>query len=159
MQEAPRAIIKLITFKQHLDEIFDKPLKFRWISKNSNAWKGTFETQQEITFLVKMEKYLSDWFRPPEYSWQVSFDVFNRTDDKFGLTGKGESLAVFSTVISMMKEWIKKEKPNMIDFSAKEASRKKLYLSFTERIAPKLGYKLLDAEDTPAGLILILKRK
>ena len=61
------------------------------------------------------------------------------------LTGGGNAIKVFSTVITIMKEYIAKNQPEVIEFSAKEPSRVKLYnrlLGGFKQDYEGLGYNL-----------------
>lgn len=135
----------MITFKQYITEVFNKPLKYKWEIKNSSEWGGDFTTDKGTEVMLDMDHSLG---RGESYDyWEVQFEA----NDSFALTGRGESIAVFSTVFAMMKEWIKKEKPKMITFNAKEQNRQRLYTTFIKKFAGPLGYKLKDTASGPEG--------
>lgn len=75
--------------------------------------------------------------------WEV---VFYR-NGRVGITGEGDAMRVFATVISAIKDFIKKQDPYGIAFSAAKkssqdsSSRSKLYARMAKKFASSVGYK------------------
>lgn len=58
-----------------------------------------------------------------------------------GITDTGNAIIVFATIYDIVKDFVKKLNPLGIEFSAKEASRIKLYNRFARKLASQ-GYDL-----------------
>lgn len=107
-----------------LTELFDKV--------DASNWKWTYTTFNYATasFIVGTVKYefIADGDTEPGL-WELTFRAVTRADDYgFGLTKTGNSQKVMSTVISIINDFLnnKKYKVEVITFSAKEDSRKKI---------------------------------
>jgi hypothetical protein len=82
--------------------------------------------------------------------WELSFNIdFKYMRDKldrsvdsaFKISGTGDQFRVFATVQDIVKDFITKNKPNAIEFSATELSRRRLYSTFIanfEKSQPEL---------------------
>lgn len=129
----------------YLQEVFDsKPAPIKWITISKRKWVGKFEIGDipyrlffageqgtwELTFSIDKEGKLS-----PELKDKV------KGTKNFGIVGTGNQGKVFSTVLAALKELIKKVNPSVIQFSADEISRMKLYNRMVKKFAPSLGYK------------------
>ena len=69
-------------------------------------------------------------------SWQVLFTGQSSSGfDTTLATGQGDELQVFSTVIKIMKKFVKESKPLSIIFSAKTGSRSNLYDRMIKKFA------------------------
>jgi uncharacterized protein (DUF2267 family) len=84
------------------------------------------------------------------------------------VTGEGDAQRIFATVIGMIKEFVKKEKPDELNFAAHKpdwmtelphdhpkrskemTSREKLYKRLVKRYAGQMGYKYTTATDNSA---------
>lgn len=68
-----------------------------------------------------------------------------KRDLKFGITNTGNSIKVFSTVLTIIEKYMNKEKPEFFFFTAEEKSRQKLYDRLSKRInSSSTDYKLYD---------------
>ena len=145
----------MIRFQKHHDaltEAFNRPYKF----SKQKLYKGYFvyrfftSDRSEVDVLFK-ENEISD----EESYWVVNFERDGRQDQ----TGEGDAMRIFATVIEILKDFTKKEKPQEIGFSAEKpasritlphdhpnrskemGSREKLYKKLVQRYAGRMGYK------------------
>jgi hypothetical protein len=123
--------------KQLVTETFDQPYKSQW------------ETSEygDVDLLTKLPDgtNLSIMFNhEDDDEWQVEFYRNNSQ----ALTGQGDAHRIFATVITAIKKFVKKHKPQLVRFSASREvepgqssqSRAKLYDRIVERYAHAWGY-------------------
>ena len=151
---------KLSTHVYRLDEAFDKPYKFRKqeLYKGYIVYRFIADDKSEIDVLFK-ENEISD----DESSWTVSFERGGKTT----ATGEGDAMRIFATVIEVLKDFTKKEKPQEVGFGAWKSSsqlnlpaghpktkelgsREKLYKKLVQRYAGRMGYKYTTKTDDMA---------
>lgn len=70
--------------------------------------------------------------------WEIIFDRNGSVD----ITNKGQAFKILATVVKITKDFINKEKPKYLIFSAKEQSRVRLYDRFAKGLS-MFGYKIL----------------
>lgn len=160
----------MIKFKQYIEEAFDKPYPFQ-LKRRGHDYitnvKLPDDTELEV-FFSGMEHLDDD----SETQWEIMFTrtlgpYRGTTSDR---TGQGDQMRVFATVIAAIKEFIKKENPKYMDFSAAKEnqtlarkdktvlqSREKLYARFVK----KYFRKDYDIEQTTSrsGTVWYLERK
>jgi hypothetical protein len=105
---------------------------YKWIYKTNDQWKATFIVEDIEYYIL----FATDEDSP--LYWDVVFDVTNpvQSVDAFAPTGTGNAFIVFSTIISIVGEFAtSKDKLFGFKFTAKEASRQKLY---DRVIAPRI---------------------
>jgi len=155
-----------------LQEIFDKPEKIDWKSKTKTNWTGRF-TIDGITYQFDAGDDYFDLEDPKtgEYTDYLGYDVsfsivrwdesqtgkFKSKDVKYGVTGTGNQIKVFSTVVNALRELIKKQKPHFLSFSADGASRQKLYDQMVKVLSSKFGYKKSKKSSGSGGYTLYRK--
>ena len=144
-----------------LEEAFDKPYRFR----KQKLYDGYFvyrfitDDKSEVDVLFKEDEISDD-----ESVWRVSFERNMRQD----VTGEGDAMRIFATVIEILKDFTKKEKPQEMVFSAEKpasrltlphghperskemGSREKLYKRLVQRYAGRMGYKYTTQSDYSA---------
>ena len=145
-------MLKLSSHFNELTEAFDKPYKFRKqeLYKGYIVYRFIADDKSEIDVLFK-ENEISD----DESTWTVTFERGGRTT----ATGEGDAMRIFATVIDVLKDFTKKEKPQELVFSAEKpawqlelpkghpkkseelGSREKLYKRMVKRYAGSMGYK------------------
>jgi hypothetical protein len=64
--------------------------------------------------------------------------------DNYELTGQGDEMAVFSTVVNAIKRYLQGYQPKIIVFSGKGEGRGGLYQRMINRLAGQFGYKQFD---------------
>ena len=159
----------MISFNEYLNEAFDKPYKFKKhvLYKGNVVYRFIADDKSEIDVLFK-ENEISD----DESSWTVSFERGGRQDQ----TGEGDAMRIFATVIEVVKDFTKKEKPQELVFSAEKpawrahlhhkdpkrskdmGSREKLYKKLVQRYAGRLGYKYTTQSDYTATDFRLVKK-
>lgn len=115
-------------------EIFDNILSY---DKNNYGF-NIGDIYYRVFFKLNGKKYSFRF-----YQYKNKNDMINDFDGRDDITGTGNQLKVFSTVIEILKDFIKKENPYEIYFSAKEPSRKKLYSHILKKSNIE-GYKIED---------------
>ena len=117
----------VIKFKQFIAEAFDKPYRYR-MHKDQYGWTARFETDNDepVDVHIKDDEDSGDW------------DIDFYRNGSLDVTGEGDAMRIFATVMEVIKEFIAKEKPERFQFSAvkadveynkgdKTGSREKLY--------------------------------
>jgi len=137
----------MIDFFQ-IRESFNRPYKFtkQKIMKGRFVYRFVPDDKTEVDVIFK-EDEISD----SESVWNVSFERNMRQD----MTGEGDSMRIFATVINIIRDFSKSEKPQEMSFSAVKpdwfeiemgdkpnvtSSREKLYKRMVKRFAPSMGY-------------------
>ena len=149
-------MLRMSTHFDELVEAFDKPYKYRLRKKHDTFWIGDFDLPDGGDIVVYFEGL--EW-SDTEKSWAVKFQRSNpsRPHASLDVTGEGDAMRIFATVIEIIKEFTKKEKPMELGFSAhkpewmvntadkkdstKASSREKLYQKLIKRYASTMGYK------------------
>lgn len=140
------------TFKNFLNELFTKPSKFtKKVDKKNNEpisyyYKSTINGKELIVGVLRINE------KDYKNSWELYFSV----DDDTDITGEGDELDIFSTVLSIIEDFIKTEKPDIIEFSVdpNEETRVSLYDRMVKRFSLKVGYRA--KEET--GLYTLIKK-
>lgn len=126
----------------NVNEAFNQPYPLKWEKSHFGDWDA----------LAKLEDgtYLSIMFNN-EYkkNWMVEFYRNNSQE----VTGGGDAHRIFATVLTAIKQFIIKKKPNSLFFSSVKSddptgSRTKLYDRLVQRYATELGYSVQRTEHT-----------
>lgn len=134
-----------------VEEVFNKPLAYEWKSRAKAYWRGQFILPSKEEIRVVIEKQISG-------EWEVEFyRQSHKRDVTTEITGSGDPIPVFSTVIAMIKEWIHSVKPKLFFFSAKEKSRVRLYRKLLERLLT--GYRVDQVDKSDGTAVFTLERK
>ena len=153
------------TFRTFLAELTNRPYPFTWTYDSNETKAAMFTTepkggQRPVRFIVDFQ-----WepFTPMDVRAGVSSDVPREilAEDgiwvfSFRLAGEytppgktswdivssdGQEIPVMSTVVAILQDMVKKKKPGLIGFTAKEPSRMKLYQRFVQQASRYLpGY-------------------
>ena len=104
----------MLKFSKHsiqLDEAFNKPYRFRK--------KELFKGYIVYNFIPDDGSDIDVFFKENEISDDESvwFMTFERNLE-MGVTGQGDAMRIFATVIDVLKDFTKKEKPQEVAFSA-----------------------------------------
>lgn len=120
-----------------LQELFDKSAEIKNIKKDKYLWIADF-TVNDKTY------EFSAAFHADEEDWGIEFYFEDTKENKIksGITGTGDELLIFSTVLKIIDKFIKEKNYPNISFSAEEPSRKKLYDRMIKILSSKYGYKL-----------------
>ena len=133
----------MLTFKQYLNEVLNNSYKWEFDGENSgdDGFMYKFTTDSGLQYQVYMVSQGQGW----KLSFNIDFNYLRNlgksVDDAFKLSGTGDQFRVFATVQDIIKDFITKKKPNVIEFTAAEDSRRRLYSTFTanfEKSQPEL---------------------
>lgn len=127
-------------FINYINELFDKPVKWIIVRNMKDDFQAYFQTDtyKRYVFDAMLESGL-------EEIWNIQFAMKNPNDphERFwDITGSGDEIKVFATVVDIFKAFVAHYKPQVFYFAAKEPSRQKLYDRFAKIIQSKLNYKL-----------------
>lgn len=135
------------SFSQYIAEAFDKPYKYDLEKEDEETYYGYFRTQDGSVIQVMFygEEHPKHRF---SYEWNIEF----QRNGSQQLTGQGDAMRIFATVIKVIEDFLKQESPKYASFSAlkeiedqdmgraEKLSREKLYSRLVKRFASKLGY-------------------
>ncbi len=146
-----------------LTEAFDKPYKFtkRELFKGYIVYRFFTDDKSDVDVLFK-ENEISD----DETVWYVTFE----RKGEMSVTGEGDAMRIFATVIDIIKDFTKKEKPQELAFSAdkpawavdagkgQKRSREKLYKKLVQRYAGRMGYKYSSTSSSSATEFSLVRK-
>lgn len=122
--------------EQEITESFDRPYKLKWERGMHGDWDaGTILDDGGHLVIMFNNEY--------KKSWMVEFW---RNSDQ-GITNEGDALRIFATVLTAIKQFIQKKKPQSLFFSSikkddPKGSRTKLYDRLIQRYIGDLGYTI-----------------
>jgi len=168
-------VLKLMSHVGQLEEAFNRPYKYNLRKTQSNFYVGKFDLPDKGDITVFFEGH--EW-SDTEASWSVKFQRTHpsRPHGSLDITGEGDAMRIFATVIEIIKEFLKKEKPMELNFSAHKpdwmtelpynhpkrkkdlTSREKLYKKLLQRYAGKMGYKYTTQTDKTATDFRLVKK-
>jgi len=127
-----------------LKEAFDQPYPIKWEPSEYGDVDALARLPDGTNLHIMFEKVTP-------YEWNVSFYRNNSQE----VTGEGDAQRVFATVLNAIQEFIKKEQPVNIAFSASKdvepgqnsESRASLYDRMVQRYARAWGYRALRADN------------
>jgi len=139
------------SFNQYITELFEKP--YPWKKKKEDDIEAVYQSATSSKDIIKVV-FSKGWLRGID---NVLFSVAGTTDT----TGGGDAFKIMSTVLDIIKDYVKNNDPEGIKFMANKdelfgqdskeiQSREKLYNKMIERFAKKAGYKV-DADKHKYG--------
>jgi len=136
----------MLTFKQYLNEVLNNPYKWEFEAENSSNdyFMYKFTTKLGVPYRVKLYSQDQYW----ELSFNIDFNYLRKLDKSvdtaFKISGTGDQFRIFATIQDIIKDFITKKNPNVIQFDAFDAdepSRRRLYSTFIanfEKSQPEL---------------------
>jgi hypothetical protein len=129
-------------------EAFDQPYPLRW-EKGDHGDVDALATLSDGTYLSIM--FNNQQGDEGEEVVQVEFYRNNSQE----VTGEGDAMRVFATVLTAIQQYIKKYKPARLSFSARKEveqdqnseSRSKLYDRMVQRYSKSWGYRAFRADN------------
>lgn len=119
-----------------LNELFNKTLQYKWFGPDmAEFWIGS-------------NKYVTAFEDNGDGVKEVAFAMIDK-DGEFHdeITGDGNAIAIFGTVFEIIHAYIQKSPAvTTLVFTAKEASRKKLYARFVKNLV-KQGWTANESGD------------
>jgi len=139
----------MTTFKQFLAELADRNTDFEITSSR--------DTHFDAEAIVGDRKILFSAGEIENKIWGVSFSELKDTtgdgdyEADYGATGSGNEFEVLSLVTSIMKEFLKRNDPDEIRFSAAKEGKSNVRAKIYRRLADRLlkGYKREEDDDGP----------
>jgi hypothetical protein len=157
-----KPMIRFIAHEDEINESFNRPYPYKGgKTARSDYWVYSFTTIDKSDIYVKFEEH--SW-SDEESAWSVKFS----RGGKYVLTGEGDAMRIFATVLAILKDFMKKVKPQELNFSAEKpdwmldvfdgkpdkgrklSSREKLYKKMIQRYAGPMGYKYTTQTDRSA---------
>ena len=127
-------------FKTQINELFDRPAQWRLVLYDDDLWvyvANINDKKLQVNFQLSNDDI-----------WVVTFSI----DGDLAITGEGDEIKIFSTVLDVMKDFIQREVPQDLYFTAAKTpesnnSRIKLYTRLIKRFARDHGYRLVRTDD------------
>lgn len=109
-------------FKEWLQitEIFNDPFPIKWSRSRQKDWIGKFMVEDKPYIITMING-------GTEMPWEVKFELIQNKKPTQEITGTGDAMQVFSTVLSGIQQWLKSENPDSFVLSAAEPNRQQLY--------------------------------
>jgi len=123
-------------------EVFDRPAKWEVIEDNDYGYI--------VKFTIGNETYEFVAEQEDEDMYMIDFFLMSNKNPTTKITNTGNSLQVFATVVNIFRKFITLKKPSVIEFSAKESSRVKLYDRMAQ-LLNKAGFSSVDAPPSSDG--------
>jgi len=141
-----------------LVEIFDKQFKIKW-EKNEGVTKAFIDIFGNNVIVIFTESFFEDDSNEDDPL------LTNRCRIVFFVNGKidqtninKDQFLIFSAVYQAIKQMVYKDNYDEIVFEAEGSSRIKLYKTFIDRYASKLGYKLKSDRKLMNNTIFMLEK-
>lgn len=133
-----------LTEYSNLNELLNQPVEWRWTRKTDSLWSAKFEVNEDIfdVFLYKHSERTD-----------LTFSSQNHSE---GISGQGDQFKIFSTVGSIVEDFLRKNHIEVLVFSAKEPSRAKLYHRFAKMIASEFDFDIRVKDGTRWGTEYVL---
>jgi len=139
-----------------LTEMFNSPLPIKWTKTTSTNWEGSFVIQDGLPNsenpanpiknqrgMPSGKRYIIRMIKDSDMPWEVTFELVVGNKRSQDITGTGNAAQVFSTVLSGIRQWLDRVKPDAFALSAREPNRQSLY----RRMLKMLPSKIWDVED------------
>ena len=112
-----------------LVEVLNKPAEWKWFKTSSRQWTALF--------IIDDNKYVFQAETSDMERWQITFEIKGSGGKPHDISKTGNEFKVFAAVAEILNDYLKKTKPDIFWFTAKEPSRAKLYDRFAKLIVRK----------------------
>ena len=143
-------------FETYLNELFDTDIKIKFTKSSKDFY--------DFRFVVDGKEYSTEIYKMSyarfsgEDEWVITF--FDNEGGEEITSGGGKNVfKIFAGVIKCIKMLLKKEKPSIISFSAKESSRRKLYDKLSSLIIKQTNYIEYKTKEKSIEKEYLFKRK
>lgn len=130
---------------EKINEAFDKPYPTETVTSNKSKESHSFTTSEEHEYAIEFDMEESTG---GEETWSSEFYLKNppskRQYGQYSITGTGDQMRVFATVLSTMKDFLDRRRPKVLEFVANKTSgtsRDRLYSTLVNRYTPT-GYRV-----------------
>lgn len=145
---------------QQLSESLDKPYPVKLNRLSKEYYRTTFKPDDGSTIIVRMEgqEHIDDY---DHLDWEIDFER-NGTQE---LTGQGDAFRIYATVMKLIREFVKKEKPKYMTVAAAKDKANNKQLQGRERLYKRLLQKNLGksynitSDTSSSGTMFNLERK
>ena len=110
-------------------EVLNKPAKWKWFKTNWREWIALF--------IIEDNKYVFKAETDDMERYQITFEIRGTGGKPHDISKTGNEFKVFATVAEILNDYLKKVKPSVFWFTAKEPSRANLYDRFAKLIVRK----------------------
>lgn len=138
-------------FSQIITEAFDNPYSVS-VKKQGKKYVGDVKLPDKSKLKIKFVPDMLD-----DQSWDISF----LRGDSIDLTGEGDAMRIFATVLDATRQFLKMESPKEITFAAYKGegnSRANLYKRLVSRFATSMEYKVAKIIDEDDEAIFYLRK-
>lgn len=151
----------MITFKQFIVELADRKAKFDITRADEKVFdaRATIGDRRIDFSAVQMGGkfgfwnvvFSEEWYDEEEKEWRGSIDV----------TGSGKEFEVLSLIVSCMKEFLKRNDPDEIRFSAAKGGKSNTRAAIYRKLADRLlkGFEREENDDGPEVEFRYTKRE
>ena len=160
-------MLRMSTHFDMLTEAFDKPYPYKLVKVSSDEYVSEFKVADGsfIKVMLTGSEHADDY---DEYDWEIFFQRIGKSGKpSTDVTGEGDAMRIFATVMKVIEEFIKKENPKYMNLSAEKKtqggdknvlqSREKLYKRMLKKY---LGSKYkIDHRTARFGSVFYLERK
>lgn len=142
-----------------LTELFNESAEWKWAVKANNAWIAAFDvdgTHMDVVF-KKANKYNHDFI-------DVAFEQGDLPLTKEAKSGRKKFrpenvLIVLTTVVDIVRDYVKLNAPQMVRIAAEDATRGRIYTTLINK-NKILGYNKIEIDGaTPDEIFLIQSGK
>lgn len=142
-----------------LTEAFDKPYPYKLRKFDPLEMEATAKLDDGGTLIISFTGIDWDDF----VSWNVSF----YRNGNITVTGEGDAMRIFATVLAATKEFLNKVHPEELKFTAAKAkdidpktrnSREKLYSRLTKKFAGSMGYDFYELPSSSDTQYVLTKK-
>lgn len=150
-------------------EVLDNPLPYKWTGESPRNKTAVFELDNGFVYTIDFFQSNHD-YQTSRNPWQITFNLqipdeldHEMSDDMDftgeNITGSGNEIKIFATIKTIVEDFIKKNDPPEMYFSAKssEPSRIKLYNRFAA-LFKRGGYNVTLHDDPKAMIYSITKK-
>ena len=147
LEELKDVLPRTVAENTQINELFRSPSDWEWFNTGPYRAVADFEVG-DVPYIFSAEL-----LNPKAKAWHISFKAKgDEFSNEYGVLGTGNASHVFSTVLDIMRDFLKVYKGNVntLKFSADEPSRVKLYSRMIDRLLPNS-----DVEKTAGGSFVV----
>lgn len=145
------------TRKTPINELFDNPVPAKWTDRGY---------RKIVNFSINGIKYNMEFEKETEQEWGCAFAQMKAFKRNFDITNLKQEFKVFSTVVSLMKKFIKEVKPPILTFEAArydsegaENSRIALYSKMINKMLPEFPEYTVEHYQTLMSTTFVIRHK